>query len=367
MNKKIYIAVGVIAVVVLLIGLNVWKSSSTSSETVEVTKLKKETITETVLTSGQLKLANEQTVYFSADKGTIKEILVKEGEAVKKGTPLIRYENKQLMLEKKQNELQLKAANLQLKDLVSKRKETEKLLKADKQNEQLKQELEQIKLQEQQTKIELEQLQLQQEMIQQQIDELIVKSDVNGKVVEVNEQAAYASNQLEQEPIIRIGSLDQLIVEGTISEYDTLKIEKGQAVTLTSDAVPDKSWKGVVDFISDLPKQQDSLGMESGSGIQYQIRVKVEDKIDLKPGFQMLIEVKTKEQKANVLPVTAVKEEHDKHYVFVVKGKKAERREVKVGSISGEWIEIKKGIQSDDRVIVNPSDDLKDGSEVKVK
>ena len=365
MSKKIYIAIGVVAVIVLLIGLNVWKSSANSGETVEVAKLKKETITETVLTSGQLKLANEQTVYFSADKGTVKEILVKEGDAVKKGTPLIRYENKQLMLEKKQNELQLKAANLQLKDLVSKRKETEKLLKEDKHNEQLQAELEQIKLQEQQTEIELEQLQLQKEMIQQQIDELIVKSDVDGKVVEVNEQAAYASNQLEQAPIIRIGSLDQLIVEGAISEYDTLKIEKGQAVTLTSDAVPDKSWKGVVDFISDLPKQQDSLEMDGG--VQYQIRVKVEDKIDLKPGFQMLIEVKTKEHKANVLPITAVKEDGDKHHVFVVKGKKAERREVKVGSVSGEWIEIKKGIQSDERVIINPSDDLKNGSEVTVK
>lgn len=365
MNKKLLIAVGVIGLIVILIGLNVWKSSTGSIEKVEVTKLKKETITETVLTPGQLKLANEQTVYFSADKGTVKEILVQEGDTVKKGTPLIRYENKQLTLEKKQNDLQIKATNLQIKDLASKRKEIEKLLKEDQNNEQLKAELEQIKLQEQQTEIELEQLQLQKEMIQQQIAELEVKSDVDGKVVEVNEQAALASNQLEQQPIIRIGSLDQLIVEGTISEYDTLKIEKGQAVTLTSDVVPDKSWEGVVDFISDLPKQQDSLEMDGG--VQYQIRVKVKEKIDLKPGFQMLIEVKTKEQKTNVLPVTAVNQDGDDHYVYVVNGKKAERREVQVGSVSGEWIEIKKGIKSNEQVIVNPSGEIKDGTEVTVK
>lgn len=367
MNKKIWIAIGVVALIILLVGLNIWKSKADSNVKVDVTTLQEETITETVLTPGQLKLANEQTVYYTAEKGTVKEILVEEGDTVKKGTPLIRYENQQLTLEKKQNELQMKATNLQVSDLATKRKDIENLLNEDKENEALKSELEQIKLQQQQTQIELEQLQLQKEVIQQQIADLEVKSEVEGKVVEVNEQAALASNQLEQQPVIRIGSLDDLIVEGTISEYDTLKIEKGQAVTLKSDAVPDQSWKGTVSLVSDLPKQQEGIEIDAGGGVQYPIQVKVEDKIELKPGFQMLIEIKTKEQKANVFPLTAVKQDGEDNYVFVVNGNKVEQREVKVGSVSNEMIEITEGVEADEQVIVAPADDVKDGTEVTVK
>ncbi|MFA8438082.1 efflux RND transporter periplasmic adaptor subunit [Pueribacillus sp. YX66] len=366
MNKKIWIIIGVAALLVLLIGLNIWKLKADSNVKIDVTTLQEKTITETVLTPGQLKLANEQIVYYTAEKGTVKEILVKEGDSVKKGAPLIRYENKQLTLEKKQNELQIKSTNLQVSDLASKRKETEKLLKDDKENEALKAELEQIKLQQQQTQIELEQLQLQKEVIQQQIAELEVKSEVDGKIVEVNEQAALASNQLEQQPVIRIGTLDDLIVEGTISEYDTLKIEKGQAVTLKSDAVPDQAWEGVVSLISDLPKQQEGLEMDGG-GVQYPIQVKVEDEIELKPGFQMLIEIKTKEQKANVLPLTAVKQDGEDNYVFVVNENKAERRDVKVGSVSNKMIEIIEGVEADEQIIVDPTDEIKNGTEVTIK
>lgn len=367
MKKKIWIASGVIAVLILFIGLNIWKSQADSNVKVEVTTLQEETVTETVLTPGQLKLANEQTVYFSAEKGTVSEILVEEGDTVEKGTPLIRYENRQLTLEKRQNELQMKATNLQLSDLSSKRGDLEKQLKNDQENDVLKSELEQIKLQQQQTEIEREQLQLQKEMIEQQIAELEVRSEVDGKVVEVNEQAALASNQLEQQPIIRIGSLDNLIVEGTISEYDTLKIESGQAVTLTSDAVPDESWAGVVSFIADLPAQQDGLEMDSTSGVNYPIQIKVEDDIHLKPGFQMLIEIKTKEEVANVLPLTAVQQDGDEHYVYVVNGKHAERRDVKVGSISHEFIEITEGLEVDEQVIAELTDEITDGMEVTIQ
>lgn len=104
-----------------------------------------------------------------------------------------------------------------------------------------------------------------------------------------------------------------------------------------------------------------------GGGVQYPIQVKVEDKIELKPGFQMLIEIKTKEQKAKVLPLNAVKQDGEEHYVFVVKGKKAERREVKAGTITNELIEISEGLSEDEQVIIDPPDTIGKSTEVTVK
>jgi len=69
------------------------------------------------MTPGTLKLASEQTVYYAPENGEIAEVLVEEGEDIKKGTPLLRYENKQLELEEKQNDLQLQSSQLQLNNL----------------------------------------------------------------------------------------------------------------------------------------------------------------------------------------------------------------------------------------------------------
>lgn len=368
-KRKIWIALGIVVIIVAFLGINIWVNADESNLTVEVTTLKEEEITDKVLTQGTLKLAEEQTVYYSSDKGETAEILVNVGDDIEKGKALLTYKNDQLTLEHRQNELQQQSGNLQSNSLREQHKEIDKQLEEDKENKMLQEEHDQIKLQQQQANIELEQLKLQKETINQQIADLKVVSDISGKVVEVNEQAVITSNQMEQEPLIRIGSLDQLIVEGSISEYDTLKIKDGQTVTLTSDAIPDESWTGTVSHISYLPNDTGDLGVDGGtSGVQYPITVTVDDgDIGLKPGFQMIMEIKTEEHRAKTLPITAVQQEDDVNYVYVVVKGKAERREVKVGTASFETIEINDGITDKDKVIIEPSENIIDGMEVSVQ
>lgn len=368
-KRKIWIAVGIVAIIVGFLGINIWVNADESNLTVEVTTLKEEEITDKVLTQGTLKLAEEQTVYYSPDKGEIAEILVNEGDDIERGKALLTYKNDQLTLEQRQNELEQQSGILQSNSLREQHKEIDKQIEEDKENKMLQEEHDQIKLQQQQANIELEQLKLQKETINQQIADLKVVSDITGKVVEVNEQAAFTSNQMEQQPLIRIGSLDQLIVEGSVSEYDALNIKDGQTVTLTSDAIPDESWTGTVSHISYLPNDTGEMGMDDGTtGVQYPVTVTVDDKdIGLKPGFQMTMEIKTDEHKANTLPITAVQQEEDDNYVYVVVEGKAERREVKVGTASLKTIEISDGITDKDQVIIDPAENIKDGMDVSVQ
>ncbi|MED4567851.1 efflux RND transporter periplasmic adaptor subunit, partial [Bacillus atrophaeus] len=44
---------------------------------------------------------------------------------------------------------------------------------------------------------------------------------------------------------------------------------------------------------------------------------------------------------------------------------KAQRTEVKVGETTDDLVEIKEGVSKDDQVILNPSDDVADGTDVK--
>ena len=364
--KKKWIVIGVIALIVLLIGINVWKSFASSTIKVETTTLSQEVMKETVMTPGTLKLEKEQFVYVQPEKGEITEIFVEEGEKVKKGDQLIQYENKQLDLEKQQNELQIRSTSLNLENIRKKHREIDKELEKDKDNEMLQEEHDQIKLEQQMTSIELEQANLQKESIASQLKELIVKADVDGTVLTVNEEVS-SQGQMAEQSIIRIGSLNEVIVEGTISEYDTLNIAVDQEVILTSDAVPDKEWKGKVSFIGDLPEE---TGMEMGQtdeSVVYPIRVTLEEDINLKPGFKMLIEIVTSEEKVNTLPINAVEQIDDANYVYIVEDGKAKRVEVKIGSVDSEKMEIKDGIKKEDQIIINPPEDISEGMEVTVQ
>lgn len=71
---------------------------------------------------GTLKFSNEQYVFYEADKGTLEDIKVKEGDKVKKGTALVTYTNEQLSLEKEQNQLTSESNRLQIDQIQEKLK-----------------------------------------------------------------------------------------------------------------------------------------------------------------------------------------------------------------------------------------------------
>ena len=298
-------------------------------------------------------------------KGEIVEYFIEEGADVKVGAPLFRYENKGLDLEKKQNELQRQSSQLQLNSLEDQLNKLNKQLKDDKENDMIKSERDQANLQVKQAKLEIEQLALQKKAIEEQIADLTVKSDIDGKVVSINKESAGAAAGAQPQYLMQIGTLDKLMVEGSLSEYDTLKIKEGQNVVLRSDAMPSESWTGKVSFISYLPGA--AAGLEE-TGVHYPIEVTVDSQnVSLKPGFQMVMEIITEEREAETLPLTAVKQEDDQNYVFTVVDGKAKKQEVEVGLVSKENIEILKGLTADDQVLLEPGDEVTSGMEVNVK
>ena len=363
---KKWIIAAVVLIVLILIGFNVWKNTSTTTVSVETVSLKEEQMKETVMTPGKLTLNDEQYVYYQADKGEITDILVDAGDTVEKDDELLQYENNELDLEKRQNQLQINSLYLELDDVKKDHENMDEELNKDPNNEAIQEEHDQIKMQQQQKDIELEQALLEKESIEKNMEGSIVTADVNGTVLSVDEEVS-SQGQMAEEAVMRIGSLDDVIVKGSISEYDTLKIEKDQSVMLTSDAVPDEEWEGTISYISDLPEESSAEMGEEEAGVTYPIEVTLEDDIDLKPGFKMVIEIITSDEKVQTLPIDAVIQEDDANYVYVVKDGKATRTEVQIGSVDTEKMAILDGVSKEDAVIASPSDDIKDGMDVTVK
>ncbi|MCY7884721.1 efflux RND transporter periplasmic adaptor subunit [Bacillus spizizenii] len=375
--KKVWIGIGIAVLVALFIGINIYRSAASTSgsagQKIQTGGLEEKEISSTVMVPGTLKFSNEQYVFYEADKGTLEDIKVKEGDKVKKGTPLITYTNEQLSLEKEQNQLTAESNQLQIdqiqekvKALDSKEKELEKQVGKKEAEKQIESERTELQMQERTAEIELKQTELQRQSLANRVSDLQVKSDIEGTVISVNQEAASKKSDI-QEPVIHIGNPKDLVVSGKLSEYDTLKVKKGQKVTLTSDVIQDKTWKGTVSAVGLVPDQQESTAAQgTEQAVQYPLQVKIKGNLpEGKPGFKFIMNIETDKRKANTLPSKAVKKEDDQYYVYTVKDGKAKRVDVKIGEVTDDLTEIKEGISQDDQVILNPSDQVTDGTEVK--
>ena len=373
MKKKIWITITVVIILTLVVGGNVYRTYADRTADVKTAKPKLEEVNSTVMTPGTLVMADESTFYQDSSKGELKEVLVEEGDSIKKGDQIAIYENKDLEMEKEQNDINIESLYLRINSLdkQEKRLNGKKSDLADEVGEKeaeetMEAEMEQVKMDKRMANLDLRQALLQRDRLKQKISDLEIKSDISGVVLEANDSSAPQSTQMEK-PILRIGSMKDLIIEGTLSEYDTLNIEAGQKVTITTDVLPDEKWEAEVMEVGYLP--QAPQGEATSSAVQYPVSVKFNnpDDVSLKPGFQMIIEIETESHQALTVPLDAVQQDEDESFVFVVKDGKAVQRQIETGSSTTKRIEVTKGLSEKAQVVVKASDDLKDKMEVSIE
>lgn len=342
---------------------------------VQTETVKMEDISSMLLIPGQLKLQDEQKVYISADQGELQEVLVQEGQQVKKGDVLARLENDQLRLEVEQNKLAIESGYLkvnqikkQVKQLDNKKKELRKSMSEKEASDQLAAEYNQLDLDKKMADLDLRQTLLQKDALGQRIQELEITSLIDGTVLSVQKKSELNATTSGQVPMIQIGNLEGMIATGTLSEYDTLKVSVGQKVVLSSDAVPGEKWEGEILKIGTLPNESTLVNPGENQAVQYPVTIKVKSShIPLKPGFQLIMEIETNKKKALVIPLDAIQGEGDKSFVYMIEGNKTKKVDVEVGITSGEKIEIIKGLKEKDQVIVDLNKGITDGMEVRMK
>jgi HlyD family secretion protein len=378
MKKKIWIAAGIIALVLIMTGITVYRQAFAKGPQVATELVKMEEISSTLMIPGTLKMQDEQKVYISPEDGKVKEILVQEGKQVHAGDTLATLENDQLQLEIEQNKLSIESGNLrinQIKNQISNLKEKQTTLAKEigekEAKEQLKSDFDQLEMEKKMADLELRQTLLQKETLEGRKGKLNLTSKIDGTVLTLNQASAESSSLAStggQEPFLIIGNLGTLVAEGTLSEYDTLKVAAGQKVTLTSDAVPGQAWDGEIIKIGSLPKDGGLNVQGDNQAVQYPVTVKVtSEQIPVKPGFQIIMEIRTETKNGLVIPAEALLNEEEKSFVYILDGNIARKTEVEVGLMAGENIEVINGLKEKDEVIIGNLDKITDGLEVSKK
>ncbi|KGX85554.1 efflux RND transporter periplasmic adaptor subunit [Pontibacillus litoralis] len=372
--KKSFIIAGVVILIVATIGIGVYRQASAVAPSVKVTKIKKETLSSDIIIPGTLKLGSKHVVYPSPEQGEVKSIPVQQGDKVKKGDVLVEYENEQLDLEKQQNQTAINNSyyrinhiDKQVERLEDTKKDLQKQVGEKEAEKQIEEQREQLDLEKRTANSELEQQLLQKDMLEKRTNELTVTSDVNGTVLQRNEPESFISGESSQ-PIVYVGDMSDFVVEGTLSEYDTIEVKEGQSVILTSDAYPEKKWQGEVASIGTLPKQQaEGLGNES-QAVQYPVEVNVTSKkMNVKPGFQLTMEIETNAKKTNTLPITAIQQDGEDYFVFIIDNNVLKKKKVEVGLTTGDKMEVVEGVTKEDKVAEQLPDNAVDGMEVTIQ
>lgn len=386
--KKKWIIVSVIAGVVVLAGVNVFaltRSQSALSQVKEADtiKVERKTISDSIIASGIVVAAEEEVVTIDPTKGTISNVYVSVGQKVSPGTALFKYKSAELEAELNSIENGEQRAKYQQNELKKRLADVDKKLNAAKANQAKpkgEQTEEQIQAQQQAQKEAIEMLnkerqailaemkaaefdakdiQFRKQNVQKRMGELTINSTISGTVTEVNKGAGLKDGS--SQVVVRIVSSAPFKIEGTVTEYDLVRIAPGQAVNVKAKVYPGREWKGKIEKVNQTPVSATGaamMGAGAGGGQEnitsYPYTVALDDSTDLVVGFHVNIEIATMEKTALVLPFGAIRKIDGKEYVWVVNGTAQEQREVKTGISNDTYKEIVSGVKEGERVLANP-------------
>lgn len=180
------------------------------------------------------------------------------------------------------------------------------------------------------------------EQVKKALSDTIVKSPIDGIVAQFNLDSGEMVGP--GTPAVNIVNLDKVYIEAGVTEELVRNLEKGQNVSGRLLSYDNMYLNGIVDYISPVvdPRTQ-----------AYTVKVLVEDTAEvLRGGMFVELDIPVDMVKeALVIPVTAVINLENKPFVYLVKDDKAVKTPIEIGIISGDSVEIIKGIEEEDKLV----------------
>ncbi|HEK9101222.1 efflux RND transporter periplasmic adaptor subunit [Bacillus pfraonensis] len=385
-KKKKWIIIGVIALIVAIVAVNIFmvqgkKKGAAKGDAVSFEKVTERTLNNTKLISGQVKPGNIESFYADPSKGKVKDIAVKEGQEVEKGTKLFSYDNEEINLQLKQAELDQKMANMRYdqgkKKIDSLKKEIKKAKDSGAGKEvtdPMEEQVSELEMGQKTIDLEKEKGQLQSQELKKKQGELTIYSNFAGVVQKLDKDAAQSSAQAvggQGKSFLQIASKDPFQIQGTLTELQKSQIQKDQTFTATAKANSKKKWTGKITEVSEFPTSAEMAQAAGAEGTQnmsqYTYKASLDGQEGLSPGYHVSLQVSLENKKMIAVPSKSIVEKDGEPFVYVEEKGKLRKQNVKKGSTDGDWTEVLEGVTVGQKVVKNPSDNVYDGMEVKEK
>jgi HlyD family secretion protein len=158
-----------------------------------------------------------------------------------------------------------------------------------------------------------------------------------------------------------MADLRNVRVRAFVDEPELGRLAPGQAVEVTWDALPERTWTGRTETV---PQQVVARGSRNVGEVLCSIS---NDQMELKPNTTVDIRIQLSERR-NVLALqrAAVEIAGAQRFVYLVEGERLRRREIKVGISNDTQFEVVDGLQEGDQVALPGDVALRDGLVVRV-
>lgn len=134
------------------------------------------------------------------------------------------------------------------------------------------------------------------------------------------------------------------------------RVQKGQQVVLTPSGSSDREYTGKVSFI----------GVKSDRGLNYPVEITIDKNTDLKAGVYMKARFVSEEGTNGILvPRSAIVGGLRSSVVYLFRDGVAVEKEVSLGEMSGDRVEVLSGLEDGDVIIVSGIMNISDGTHVK--
>jgi len=195
---------------------------------------------------------------------------------------------------------------------------------------------------------QVEKAQAKVQILENQIQEAILRSPVDGQIVEVNKREGEIVQPVLQDIVIAILPAAPFEIEVDIYEEDIVKIEVGNPVDIFLVAFPNQVFRGKVVNIDPAEKIIEGV-------VYYEVSIDFEEIPEgVKPGMTADLIIKTaSKEDVLVVPEDAIQKTDGKTIVEVFKNGTIEEREIETGLLgSNDLVEVISGLSEGEKVIL---------------
>ncbi len=150
----------------------------------------------------------------------------------------------------------------------------------------------------------------------------------------------------------RLDDLGQLLVDVGLSELDVAQVKVGQQATLAFDALPGRTYHGVV--------SETALAGEAargGGSVTFRATVRLTDADEaIRPGMTAAVSIRTAHlEDVLLLPLRAIRMRDGTPVVFVLRAGQPQPVKVRLGATSDEYAQLLDGdLHVGDQIVLNP-------------
>jgi membrane fusion protein, multidrug efflux system len=305
---------------------------------VEVSEAARRTIAASYSNTANLEPVAESQVV-AKTSGVALQVLVEEGQAVRAGQVLVRIDPDRARLQVAQSNAQLRKleANYQRAQQLA----AQQMVSAN-DLDQLRYDLENAR-----AVNRLANLELSYTNVVAPISGVVASRSIKaGNFVQINT------------PIVRIVDASRLEATLDVPEREIATLKPGLPVKLQADALPDRTFEGVVDRVAPV--------VDGGSGT-FRVISSFDGGGALQPGMFGRLRIDY-DQRANALtiPRLALLDDEGEPAVFVVRDGKVARTAITLGYQDGAFVEVRDGLSEGDAVVTAGKVALREGSAVQV-